>query len=189
MLSRWGGNNINASPTVQLKLLKISSVKITKPIDPVYRVQPLKNMVWPDTSEIFRVQQTFIPNSSFARNSDGLMVDTRNCVVIPVQSEDLRIRLCVIAHAGCNSGHLGYHTALNLLKDRVYWVGMEDDIRSVCASCLHCLPTRKGFRIPRPLGTACHGVKPNQVLHFRLFICCTNITKFSELSMAFCHPR
>ena len=96
----------------------------------------------------------------------GLMVDARNRVVIPVQSEGLKIRLCVIAHAGCNSGHLGYHTSLNILKDRFYWVGMEVDIRTFCTSCLHCLPTRRGFRIPRPLGTACHGVKPNQVLHF-----------------------
>jgi len=71
-----------------------------------------------------------------------------------------------LAHAGCSSGHFGYHTTLNLLKDRVYWVGMENDVRNVCSSCLHCLPTRKGFRIPRPLGAACHGMKPNQVLHF-----------------------
>jgi len=71
----------------------------------------------------------------------------------------------VIAHAGYNSGHLGYHAALSLLKKWVYWVGMESDIRDLCSSCLHCLPVRNGARIPRPLGEACH-VKPNQVLHF-----------------------
>jgi hypothetical protein len=26
--------------------------------------------------------------------------------------------------------------------------------------------TRKGGRIPRPLGEACHGIKRNQMLHF-----------------------
>jgi len=31
---------------------------------------------------------------------------------------------------------------------------------------MHCLPVRKGFRIPRRLGTACHGTRPNEVLHF-----------------------
>ena len=50
LLSRWGGNNFVANPTLQLKLV---NVKISKPIDPIYRVQPFKNMVWPDTSEIF----------------------------------------------------------------------------------------------------------------------------------------
>ena len=129
-------------------------------------MQPFKNIFWPDASEIAQVQDIYFPNSNFARTSDGLLVDTRNRIVIPIHSDSLRLRLCVIAHAGCNSGHLGFNTALALLKDRVYWVGMDDDLRKICSSCLHCLPTRKGFRIPRPLGTACHGVKPNQVLHF-----------------------
>ena len=84
----------------------------------------------------------------------------------------LRLRLCVIAHAGSRSGHLGYKTALQVLHDWVFWVGMAEDIKLICSSCLHCLPTRKGHRIPRPLGEACHGVRPNQVLHFDyLYIC------------------
>ena len=76
------------------------------------------------------------------------------------------MRLCVIAHAGCNSGHIGYNVALNLLRQRVYWVGMANDMQQLCNACLHCVTTRKGFRIPRPLGEACHGTKRNQVLHF-----------------------
>ena len=53
-----------------------------------------------------------------------------------------------------------------MLHNWVYWVGMKQDIQNICASCLHCLPVRKGFRIPRPLGAACHGTRPNEVLHF-----------------------
>ena len=123
-------------------------------------------MLWPETSEIAQMQNIYFPNSQGARNSDGLLVDSMGRIIIPVQCESLRLRLCIIAHAGCHSGHLGYHVALNLLKQWVYWIGMDKDIRNLCSEFLHCLPTRKGICIPRPLGTACHGVRPNQVLHF-----------------------
>jgi hypothetical protein len=60
-----------------------------------------------------------------------------------------------------NSGHIGYNAALPLLKQRVYWVGMANDMQLLCSACLHCMTTSKGFRIPRPLGEACHGTKRN----------------------------
>ena len=69
---------------------------LTKPLDSKYRVQPLENIVWPDASEINRVQQIYFPNSTLARNSDGLLVESRNRVIIPVQCEDLIIRLCIL---------------------------------------------------------------------------------------------
>lgn len=100
------------------------------------------------------------------RNQDGLLVDDNNRVVIPTQSETLRMRLCLIAHAGCNSGHIGLNAAIGLLTERFYWGGMRRDMQKICRSCLHCLPTRSGFRKPRPLGEACHGKEKGQVIHF-----------------------
>ena len=38
-------------------------------------------------------------------------------------------------------------------------------MRELCKLCLHCLPTRGGVRIPRPLGEAVHGTQRNEVLH------------------------
>jgi hypothetical protein len=143
LLSRWGGNNFQCDPPSQLAMLTLPNFPVTqistltKPVDPTYRVQPFKNIVWPDASEIIEVQKIYFPKSNFARNSDGLLVESRNRVVIPTQCEDLIIRLCVIAHAGCNSGHIGYHAALNLLRDRVYWIGMETDVKNICSSCFH----------------------------------------------------
>ena len=128
--------------------------------------------MWPHTSEIAREQGFYLPFSNLERDSDGLLVDSKKRIVIPYQCKSLRLRLCIIAHAGSRSGHLGYHTSLSLLKQRVYWIDMEKDIRDICSSCLHCLPTRKGHRIPPPLGEACHGIRPNQVLHFDyMYIC------------------
>ena len=133
------------------------------------RVQPLsrEKFVWPDMNEIADEQRKYLNDQmELIRNQDGLLVDDNNRVVIPTQSETLRMRLCLIAHAGCNSGHIGLNAAIGLLTERFYWGGMRRDMQKICRSCLHCLPTRSGFHKPRPLGEACHGKEKGQVIHF-----------------------
>ena len=58
----------------------------------------------------------------------------------------LQLRVVVV---DCVSGHIGYYAALKLLQQRLHWKGMEADLKNLCNSCLHCLPTRIGFRKPR----------------------------------------
>jgi hypothetical protein len=133
------------------------------------RVQPLsrEKFVWPDMNEIAEEQRRYLTDQNdLGRNQDGLFVNNNNRVVIPTQSEALKMRLCIIAHAGCNNGHIGLNAAIGLLTERFYWANMRRDMQSVCKSCLHCLPTRSGFRKPRPLGEACHGNEKGQVIHF-----------------------
>src|SRR5689334_3780908 len=72
-----------------------------------------------------------MPHGGLSTNDDGLFNDQRKRVVIPIASEQLRLRLCVIAHAGLNSGHIGYHAAMKLLQQWVYWKGMEADLRVI----------------------------------------------------------
>ena len=43
---------------------------------------------------------------------------------------------------------------------------MKTDISVFCNTCLHCLTTIGGQRVPRPLGHAIHADKPNQLIHF-----------------------
>ena len=170
LLSRWGAGISDKEPIVHVRALRESDDSSTSDpiefINSAIRVQPCKNLVWPDPSEILEEQRLHLPNSKLARNSDGLLVETHNRIVIPVQSNDLKRRLCIIAHAGCHCSHLSLKNTLAMLESWVFWVGMKQDIKDVCSSCLHCLPTRRGFRIPRPLGAACHGTRPNEVLHF-----------------------
>jgi hypothetical protein len=42
---------------------------------------------------------------------------------------------------------------------------MAKDMKALVNACLHCLPTRGGVRIPRPLGTQIHATKPNEIIH------------------------
>jgi hypothetical protein len=43
---------------------------------------------------------------------------------------------------------------------------MRSYILDFVKSCIHCLATTGGSRLPRPLGEALHADKPNVVLHF-----------------------
>jgi hypothetical protein len=132
------------------------------------RVRPLQNpdFVWPNIEEIRIIQEKLLGSqSTHRRNKDGLIITNKEKVIIPDDAEDLRRRLCVIAHAGGNSGHLGYQATTQKLTQYFYWKNCIEDIKALCSSCLHCLPTRGGVRIPRPLGTQVHGKKPNEVIH------------------------
>ena len=178
LLSRWGAVDDEIQLNVAVKRVSTetpdssvdqdSSTAVESLIENA-RVQPLsrEKFVWPDMNEIADEQRRFLSDQKdLICKEDGLLVDDNNRVVIPTQSQALKMRLCIIAHAGCNSGHIGLNAAFSLLADRFYWATMRKDLQRICKSCLHCLPTRSGFRKPRPLGEACHGTEKGQVIHF-----------------------
>src|SRR6185437_6659242 len=104
LLSRWGTSKSLIEPVTQIGTIQINDSSNEVPlVQSNFRVQPFKNMLWPETSEIAQMQNIYFPNSQGARNSDGLLVDSMDRIVIPVQCESLRLRFCIIAHAGCHS--------------------------------------------------------------------------------------
>ncbi len=42
---------------------------------------------------------------------------------------------------------------------------MHSDVDQFVRNCLHCLTTRRGDTVPRPLRSAIHGTHPNEILH------------------------
>ena len=42
---------------------------------------------------------------------------------------------------------------------------MKKDVDALVRDCLHCIVTRTGEKVPRPLGHAMHGDSPNEVVH------------------------
>ena len=162
LMTRWG-----AAPVEDIKevrALRISSKRSVAPgdIPDKYRVKPLhkKDFIWPSEDEIRKLQEEYL-----GLDDSGSLVKRAGKIVIPDQATDLKIRLCIIAHSGGNNGHIGYQAALQKLKEYFDWLNMTKDIKLLCTNCLHCLPTRGGKRIPRPLGEAIHGQYPNHVLH------------------------
>jgi len=163
LMTRWGANP-DSMTDAQILVRRVSPVKI--PADA--RVRPLQNpeFVWPNIEEINKTQKQFLVTvKTLKRNEDNLAITDSGKVIIPEEAEDLRRRLCIIAHAGGNSGHLGYQATAQKLAQFFYWKNSVEDAKAVCSSCLHCLPTRGGARVPRPLGTQVHGSRPNEVVH------------------------
>ena len=114
LLSRWGAGIVSDNEhIVHVRALRESTdssdTDSIQLINSTVRVQPCKNLVWPDPSEILNKQRLYLTDSNLAENSDGFLVDTQNRIVIPVQSVDLKRRLCIIAHAGFRVYNLPMH--------------------------------------------------------------------------------
>ena len=171
LMTRWGAPDGAVEPHVTrtVRVRRVQSEE--RALEEQTRVRPLQNpgFIWPTLQEICEAQEMHLPSqtkSTCQTNEDGLFITNRGQVIVPDEAASLRIRLCVIAHAGGNSGHIGYQACYHALSEWCTWKTMQRDLERLCKRCLHCLPTRGGIRIPRPLGTACHGTRPNQVLHF-----------------------
>ena len=97
-------------------------------------------------------------------DTTGLFVDHKDRVFVP-NIDNLRLKLCIGAHQGA-AGHRGMNATVSAISARFTWPAMAKDVNAFVRSCLHCLPTRGGKMIPRPLAEALHGTQPNTVLHF-----------------------
>lgn len=95
---------------------------------------------------------------------NGMWVDEDGRSWIP-DDNALRLRLMIAAHAGWN-GHRRKTATLQALADNFYWKEMARDVESFVGSCIHCMSTESAERVPQPLGSALHGSRPNEVIHF-----------------------
>jgi len=172
LMTRWGApEGADADSTFSAPVMVRRIVSTRSALEEQARVRPMHNssFVWPTIKEIVAIQNEHMSEQlkkSLKVNELGLLTDSEGIVRIPDKAKALQIRLCVIAHSGGNSGHIGYQACYHAMSKWCRWTNMQQDLARLCNKCLHCLPTRGGIRIPRPLGTACHGMKPNQVLHF-----------------------
>jgi hypothetical protein len=130
-------------------------------------VSPLEqeDFIWPTTKEIKDTKVAHgLDNAGLWKYvSTGCFKNEQGQVVIPKAAEDLKMRLCVIAHAG-KAGHRGINTTLKSLQEVYYWVNIFEDIKASIKDCIHCLVV-SGSRVPRPLESTVIATKTNEVLH------------------------
>lgn len=121
---------------------------------------------WPSRSEVHAVQMTYetIRPKNLALE-DNLWKYPDGATWIPNDSIDMQLRLCIIAHTG-PSGHRGVQPTESILRKSFFWDTISSDVRTFVHSCIHCLSTTGGGKIPRPFGPALHGTKPNDLLQF-----------------------
>ena len=84
---------------------------------------------------------------------------------IPPQAKELQTRLMVCAHMK-GAGHRGVVATLQRLQEYCCWYRMEAQVAEFVRQCLHCVDSKAGEMIPRPLGETVHGTRPGEVMHF-----------------------
>lgn len=62
-------------------------------------------------------------------------------------------------------GHRGIDVTENKVKAEFIWHDLKKDVREFVQKCLHCIITRNGERIPKPLATVLDSQWPNEVIH------------------------
>ena len=78
---------------------------------------------------------------------------------------DLQPRLLVIGHCGA-AGHLRMEATKSIICEQFTWTDLKSDVEMFVKSCLLCISTRAGLKIPCPLSSTLHAIKPNESLHF-----------------------
>ena len=121
---------------------------------------------WPSRRDIARSQNESAkqPPPGFSCK-DGILQDRAGVFWVPQEDDVLKLRLLVAAHTG-TAGHRKKSTTLAALKTHFVWDTVDRDVETFCESCIHCLATDSGERLPRPFGHSIHASKPNEVLHF-----------------------
>jgi RNase H-like domain found in reverse transcriptase/Reverse transcriptase (RNA-dependent DNA polymerase)/Integrase core domain/Integrase zinc binding domain/Chromo (CHRromatin Organisation MOdifier) domain len=164
MLTRW------ASPPQSARLSALFLAPIAPTLDAEFH--------WPTAEEI-RLLQTaeyeLLCSPSSSPTSDfpvaqltplasGILGTGENVVWIPAAAAGMQLRICIVAHTSMG-GHRGLKTTTNTIREHFEWKTMLADIKTFCNTCLHCLSTIGGDRVPRPFGEALHADRPNDVLH------------------------
>ena len=65
-----------------------------------------------------------------------------------------------------NAGHRGVRATTHRLGTYCAWDSMEKGIAKFVRQCLHCVDSKAGNVMPRPLGDLVHGTEVGDVLHF-----------------------
>ena len=118
--------------------------------------------IWPDIAEVRETQQRASGKPS-TTDSDGL-VRLEGRIWIPDNERELQLKLLVAAHCGAK-GHRGKDATRSELCAQFTWRGISKAVDALVDGCLHCIVSRTGDMVPRPLATALHGTAPNEVIH------------------------
>ncbi|KAF0742575.1 hypothetical protein Ae201684P_008386 [Aphanomyces euteiches] len=151
LLSRWGSAQSSRTIARVRKLLQ-------------------NDFEWPTAKSILEAHKLAIerggstPPSVAWSNEDSFHIDDQGRIWVPDDAVDLQQRLCVIAHQGA-AGHRRVAATVKSVSDKFWWATLAQDVETFVKACLHCMQV-DGDVVPRPLGSALHAEKPNELIHF-----------------------
>ena len=157
MLTRWAKRYEIDSAGIKRNNSLVSSA---------HQITPTPNeIVWPDV-DLFRSDQS---NSMSSRASVVLdkadsLFKKSGCIWILEDSLELQLKVLVASHCG-SLRHRGRDATESTVREDFFWKSLKKDVAQFVNSCIHFLANRAGEHIPRPLATALHAERPNEVLH------------------------
>ena len=146
----------------------VRSIAVVAPTDADYSFPSMGEIR--DRQDIYTDGKAVLdsPLGSVVRGENGLYrVDYGGMQVIwvPPAERSLQVRLMVCAHMQ-EAGHRGICATMHRLGAYCVWEGMKEDVTEFVQQCLHCVDSRAGNVVPRPLGEILHGTEVGEVLHF-----------------------
>jgi hypothetical protein len=114
---------------------------------------------WPDTLKTDSDGVIKIPHDLCVKTDEQLGVYvtvTAGKRWLPRQATAAHVSACVLAHSS-GSGHCSIAETQERVATWFDFVGRSEAVHKFVASCLHCLCTRKGTVMPRPLASTMHG--------------------------------
>ncbi|KAH9150223.1 hypothetical protein AeRB84_006900, partial [Aphanomyces euteiches] len=159
LLSRWGASIQAPAPTAAVRQL----LAVVSPLQQA-------DFDWPTTATIVKTQRSAIeggenPPPDVTWNEDkNPHLDKEDRIWIPPTATDLQQRICIIGHQGA-AGHRRIEATTKAVSDVFTWATLDADVKAFVQACIHCLSV-DGAIVPRPLGSALHAEKPQELIHF-----------------------
>lgn len=125
-------------------------------------VPTAQETAWPDSTTIRNAQKKANTKSE-ACGKDGIW-RLNGRIVIPNNATQLKLRILVAAHCG-TAGHRGAEATKQKIAGEFIWPKLSNDAKEFTQQCIHCILSRTGEKVPRPLGQALHAQRPNEVVH------------------------
>ena len=125
------------------------------------------SFIWPTISSFQDCQTRFPPSPEMDKVlwcPEDCLWRRENCIWIPRKAHELQMKVLVVSHCSLG-GHRGVKATESIIRENFYWDDMHDDVKAFVKACIHCIITRSGEVIPRPLGSQIHGTRPNEVVH------------------------
>lgn len=130
-----------------------------------YIVPPAKETSLPSEEEVLEAQ-AILDTHSGHKGDDG-MWRSEGRIVNPEEATQLKLRILVAAHCGA-ACHRGAFATERTVTDEFTWRALSQYGKGFTQICIHCIISRSVERVPRPLASALHAQRPNEVVHMDL---------------------
>ena len=131
---------------------------------PAQIIPTADDLVWPDIEAFANAQRTARDKPRDLEVGEDKVGRVERRIWIPVDATELILKVLVVSHCGA-MGHRGRDATESIVRENFQWASITIDVHEFVQGCIHCISSRSGEKITRPLAHALHGTRPNEVVH------------------------